>query len=170
MLIRAYGLYWNPDAVRWNQDELVGATKLDADWYNINYWEAQGVYVLLRDFVPVYVGKAISRKLGPRVQDHLTDRFAGRWDMFSWFSISRPAKLSLGVTAPGTRALAPETVIDTLEALSILITDPPLNRKRESIPDAHPAEQVRSPHPHTIRHYLELLLQKTEAIEARMDH
>jgi len=168
MLIRAYGLYWNPDAVNWRDCELIGKTKIQKKSYEINYWNAQGVYVLLRDFTPVYVGKAISRRLGYRVQDHLTDRFAGRWDMFSWFSISSPAKISLGVKSPGLRGVKPRTVVDTLEALSILITDPPLNRKRETIPEAHPAEQVKSPHPHTIRHYLEILMKKTDEINGKL--
>ena len=108
------------------------------------------------------VGKADANRLGPRLRDHLTDRFAGRWDMFSWFSLSTIATTYKGVRAPGERKVAAKTLADTLEALAILIADPALNRKRENLPSAAQAEQVKSPHPQTVRRYLEDILQKLE--------
>ena len=53
----------------------------------------------------------------------------------------------------------PDTLLNTLEALSIAITDPPLNRRRESIPDACEAAQVGGK-PKAIRTYLEEILDK----------
>lgn len=55
--------------------------------------------------------------------------------------------------------------MNTLEALAILIADPALNRKRERIPSAVAAEQGRSPHPKTIRRYLEGILARLESDE-----
>jgi hypothetical protein len=53
-------------------------------------------------------------------------------------------------------------VNDTLEALAILIADPKLNRRRESLPSAVRAVQVASPHPRTVRSYLERILERLE--------
>ncbi|MEO8501196.1 MAG: hypothetical protein ABI565_09800 [Vicinamibacteria bacterium] len=166
MLIRAYGLLWNPDTIEWgkvgagNKGALQGRIKRKGKTHTIDFWDAQGVYVLHADFKAVYVGKADSRHLGPRVRDHLTDRFAGRWDMFSWFCLSTVATVEGRVRAPGKRQVEPATITNTLEALAILIADPALNRKRETLPAALHAEQVKSPHPQTIRNYLEDILKR----------
>ena len=82
--------------------------------------------------------------------------------MFSLFSLSTMATTYKGVRAPGERQVAAKTLTDTLEALAILVADPALNRKRESLPSAAQAEQVKSPHPRTVRRYLEDILQKLE--------
>jgi hypothetical protein len=82
--------------------------------------------------------------------------------MFSWFSISKINTTSKNVAEPGTRQVAQDTVNNTLEALAILIADPKLNRRRESLPAAERAVQVASPHPRTIRSYLERILKHLE--------
>jgi hypothetical protein len=166
MLIRAYGLFWNPDIVNWgkpgqgNKGALEGRVKKGGKTYTIDFWEAYGLYVLHHDFKPIYVGQAAETRLGTRLRTHLTDRFAGRWDMFSWYSLSKINTTYGNVSNPGIRQVKEETVNDTLEALSILIADPPLNRKRESIPAALQAKQEKSSHPKTIRHYLEQILER----------
>ncbi len=116
--------------------------------------------MLYDSFKVVYVGKAFSTSIGKRLRDHLTDRHAGRWDMFSWYSTCTHKVGDNKLRKTGTRQLSPETVINTLEAIAILIADPALNRKRESLPDAFEAIQVVDPHPHTIRNYLEQILEK----------
>jgi hypothetical protein len=80
--------------------------------------------------------------------------------MFSWYSLSKINTTYGNVSNPGIRQVKEETVNDTLEALSILSADPPLNRKRESIPAALQAKQEKSSHPKTIRHYLEQILER----------
>lgn len=172
MLIRAYGLLWNPDSVEWgskgagNKGQLQGKVRRKRKTRTIDFWETQGVYVLHADFKTVYVGKADSRRLGPRLRDHLTDRFAGRWDMFSWFGLSTVAAGEERVREPGVRQVQPKIIIDTLEALAILIADPALNRKRETLPAALQAEQVKSPRPRTIRRYLEDILKRLNEQDA----
>jgi hypothetical protein len=169
MLIRAYGMYWNPDVVDWgapgagNQGELIGKVKQDDRTHSINFWDVYGIYVLHQDFSAVYVGKASETRLGMRLRNHLTDRHAGRWDMFSWFSLSKIRTTKGDVSDPGNRYLKQSTVNSTLEALAILIADPKLNRRREALPSAVRATQVASPHPRTIRSYLERILQKLNA-------
>ena len=139
-----------------------GKVNKDGKAYEIDFWNAYGIYVLHNEFRPIYVGKAATNRLGARLREHLTDRHAGRWDMFSWFSLSGVNTTSKNVRKPGIRQVKESTVASTLEALSILITDPPMNRKRESIPAALEAKQMTNPYPRTVRNYLEQIL-------ARMD-
>ncbi len=166
MLIRAYGLFWNPDIVDWgkkgagNKGRLLGQIKKGGRRYSIDFWNAYGIYVLHYECRAVYVGQASDTRLGHRLRNYLTDRFAGRWDMFSWFSLSKVNTTSKNVNEPGIRQVNQSTVNNTLEALAILIADPPLNRKRESIPDALEAKQLKNPNPMTIRTYLATILDR----------
>lgn len=165
-LIKCYGEFWNPDMVEWgkrgagNKGTLIG--KIKPSNKHIGFWEARGVYVLHDNFKAIYVGKAFGTSLGKRVRDHLSDRLAGRWDMFSWYSTSAVRATKKDVSKPGQRQIKPETIIDTMEALAILIADPALNRKRETISNAYEAEQVSSPNPMTVRHYLQEILNKLD--------
>ena len=170
MLIRAFGQFWNPDIVDWgkkgagNKGSLPGKGKWGGQLtIKIDSWEQHGIYVLHDDFRTVYVGKAFSNTVGERLRTHLTDRFAGRWDMFSWYGIDS-VKKDGSLRKAGARQVSPETLVDTIEALGILIADPPLNRKRESLEKAIPVEQEKSPHPYTIRHYLQTLLEGFDEI------
>lgn len=109
MLIKSFGLYWNPDIVDWgavgagNRGDLAGVITRKKEKHRINFWEAKGIYVLHADFKAVYVGKALRTSIGARLRDHLADRFAGRWDMFSWFSISNPRITKRDVACPSGR-------------------------------------------------------------------
>lgn len=176
MLIKSYGEFWNPDIIDWgskgkgNSGSLMGKVKLEkteggtSKKYStiINFWNAKGIYVLYNDYEPIYVGKAFLTPLGIRLRDHLTDRLAGRWEMFSWFSLSIIRQTKNDVSQPGKRTINPETINNTLEALAIIISDPKLNRRRESIKDAVEAIQSERPDQWTIRHYLEKILENTE--------
>jgi len=167
MLIKAYGLYWNPDIVDWGNSgkgALEGKIKRKKKKHLINFWEAKGIYVLHADFKTVYVGKAFKTSIGKRLRDHLSDRFAGRWDMFSWFSVSNPRITQADVSRLGERYLGPGTIASTLEALAILIADPALNRKRESLAGAYDAQQPENAKPKTIRAYLEQLTNKVDQL------
>ena len=173
MLIRAFGQYWNPDIVDWgkqgpgNKGELPGSGKWGKKTIAIDAWNQHGVYVLHDEFRCVYVGQTSGQFLGKRLRDHLTDRFAGRWDMFSWFGID--SVLANGTfRRAGARQIPPDELIRTIEALGILIADPPLNRKRESLRKAILVEQKKSPHPKTIRHYLEQLAVGVEEIRGKV--
>lgn len=173
MLIKAYGSFWNPEIIDWGSPgpgkggKLEGSVRFDdGTRKDIDFWDARGIYVLHRDFQSIYVGKAFGTNIGRRLRDHLTDRLAGRWDMFSWYSVSAPRKIEGGVTKPGKRQIAPDTYIDTFEALAILISDPPLNRKRESLKGAFEVAQKEQPHPRTLRSYLEEILENVKNEEA----
>ena len=166
MLIKAYGQLWNPHIIDWgsrgagNKGKLIGEVLRQKKWHDIDFWEARGIYVLHSDFRAIYVGQILSDALGKRIRDHFTDRFAGRWDMFSWFSVAAPRFSRNDVSAPGKRTVAAKTVVDSLEALSILIADPSLNRKRESLEGAFVAFQPKKANPKAVRAYLEEILKK----------
>lgn len=170
MVIRAFGTYWNPELINWggvgrgNQGELLGKVKIDGRTKTVDFWEGKGLYVLHDDFDTVYIGKAFGTRLGPRLRDHLSDRLTGRWDMFSWYILSTVNKTEQAsdLRDPGTRRLNPKTVNNTLEALAISISDPPLNRRHESIPDAYEAEQTGEAHPKAIRKYLEDIIERLD--------
>lgn len=180
MLIHLYGEFWNPDTIDWgapgkkkggdgNKGSLIGKVKAESGkTVVLDFWDARGVYALYDNFRLVYVGEAfrgVTGCLGKRLRDHLTDRFAGRWDMFSWFSTSSMRERTL--RAPGSRQVSPDAVIDTLEAFAIVLANPPLNRRYNQMPKARAVEQGKSPHPHTIRHYLETIIKRLDGAGAK---
>lgn len=163
-IISSYGEFWNPDAVNWQSKKLTGFwVDKGGNRHENNFWHAKGIYVLYADFKPIYVGKASARMsgVGKRICDHLSDRLVGRWDMFSWYSLQAPSKTREDLDRCGRRLLEVEGMVDTLEAITILITDPPLNRKRESLAGAIEVEQVGG-ELCTVRSYLEELVRRCE--------
>lgn len=160
-IIKSFGEFWNPDAVEWANRSLLGQWRNGRNNTENNFWSAKGIYVLYKDFRPLYVGKALANSsgVGKRMADHLSDRLVGRWDMFSWYSLSKPSKTSDGLNLSGGRHLTTKQMVETLEAITILITDPPLNRKRESLDGAIEVQQVGGS-VRTIRSYLQELVDR----------
>lgn len=137
-LIRTYGEFWNPDLVNWtNTKQLLGKKRISKRSPDVNVYEERGVYVLYKDYVPVYVGKAFRQSIGERIQSHRGSRRKGpRWDSFSWFGLK-------GLTKPGNlktlnkrASISSESLIETLEALLIVVIDPRLNSRREKLKGA----------------------------------
>ncbi|MCG3770183.1 MAG: hypothetical protein JW384_01326 [Nitrosomonadaceae bacterium] len=66
-------------------------------------------------------------------QLHIGDRFAGRWDRFSWFGVFSVADEEgslLETPCDGKIQIDLSTLIVTMEALLIEGLEPPQNRKR----------------------------------------
>lgn len=146
MLIRGYGEFWSPEVVHWGErgrsrGELPGVARPPSGGpHDVDVWEAMAIYVLWKNYQPVYVGKATGQRgLGPRLRDHLTDRLNGRWDLFSWYSLSKPLR-SGGVSQPGARQVSPSDVLATFEAFAQRL-ELPLNRRMEGLPAAILVEQ-----------------------------
>lgn len=159
-MIRAYGQFWNPDMVDWgrigagNKGSLKGIgrpkTKSGSKSKpktidNVDCWKQRGIYVLHNNYKTVYVGRAIGGKgdnsfIGDRLRHHLSDHLEGRWDAFSWYGID-------SVNADGTlrgfrtRQMEAENIVKAYEAIAIIIADPPLNRRQESLKDAIEMQQ-----------------------------
>ena len=83
--------------------------------------------------------------------------------MFSWYgvySIKKDGTLRKGKI----RQMSLETLVKSIEALAIYIADPPLNRRRETFERGIALEQKESPYPHTVRNYLQTLMDGLEDI------
>lgn len=72
--------------------------------------------------------------------------------------VAKAEQTHQGLNNLGARKLEVKDMVDTLEAITILVTDPPLNRKRESLVGAIEVEQVGG-QIRTIRSYLEELVE-----------
>lgn len=175
MLIRGFGEFWNPDIVEWgsvgpgNRGKLKGTAHPDgAANFEVDVWDATAVYVLYSDFRPVYIGQA-DQRLGPRMRDHMVDRLGGRWDMFSWYSLSTLNKTTGSVRAPGKRSLKPKTVMDTIEAVLIQSLQPPLNRRYNRVPDATRVSQTGGESIQSIRSLLADILTRLSEVTSGED-
>jgi hypothetical protein len=166
ILIKAYGEFWNPELVDWNKSwQLLGKRRPYSKAPDINVYEERGVYVLYKDYDPVYVGKADKQSIGYRLQSHRQSRRKGpRWDMFSWFGI-------LGLRVNGklrsrNAAFHPSTaeLIATLEALLIVAIDPRLNARREKFRNAVRLFQSETDKPIEMEERLESIEQKLEKL------
>jgi len=138
ILIKTYGEFWNPELVNWKYSrELLGKRRYNLRGPDINVYEERGIYVLYKDYHPVYVGKADRESIGNRLRGHRQSRRRGpRWDTFSWFGI-------VGLRTNGglrsrTLKFHPSAVqfIATLEALLIRVIDPKMNSRREKFRNA----------------------------------
>lgn len=165
MLIKAFGEYWSPDVVDWGRQggqkgSLWGVAKpYHKPNFDVDLWDAVAVYCLFLEYRPVYVGKADKTALGPRLRQHLRDRHVGRWDMFSFYSLSKPNRTSRNAAKAGMKsAVTPETIVQTIESVAIRLVNPPLNRRFESIPGAIEVVQEHDPRP--VRSYLEEILDR----------
>lgn len=137
-LIKTYGEFWNPELVNWdNTWRLLGKKSPNSRGAVIDVYEERGVYVLYKEYEPVYVGKADSQSIGYRLQLHRQSHSKGpRWDQFSWFGIrGLTPKNKLRAIKTKYHA-AEEVLIATLEALLIVTIEPRLNRRKERFRDA----------------------------------
>lgn len=135
VLIKAYGEYWNPEFVDWESKKLIGR-RSRVRGHEINVYDEMGVYVLYKDFQPVYVGKA-ERSIGARLSGHRRSLRKGpRWDSFSWFGIREILKSGRLKERKSRYGSTSRQLIATLEALLITVIDPKLNYRREKLKNA----------------------------------
>jgi len=138
MIIKVYGEFWSRSRVDWSARELLGVRKGKR---SCDIWGQRGIYALYKDFRIVYVGQADTRGLGARLCEHCKDRFAERWDSFSFFGICDVDRH--GRAKPARRlTVFPTSVIRSLELLAILLSDAPLNRARGRFPEAEKVWQT----------------------------
>lgn len=138
MIIKVYGEFWNRNRVDWTAREMWGVRKGKK---RCDIWDQRGIYALYKDFRIVYVGQADGRGIGVRLCEHRTDRFAERWDSFSFFGICEVDKH--GKARPAKQlAVPPTSIVRSLELIGILLSAPPLNRARGRFPDAEKVYQL----------------------------
>ena len=77
-------MFWRREKVDWSQDKLRGS---QLGGSHVDFSEMKGIYILYDNREPIFVGQAISAGLMAKLQTHTKDRFANRWNRFSWFGI-----------------------------------------------------------------------------------
>ena len=164
MKITSYGLFWRHDEIIWHPGRgvpgsfrLLGRLGSNRPTIQVaDFRKQQGIYILYDDYGPSYVGLTRRQGLGKRLQDHLDDHLAKRWDRFSWFGFN-----TLGTAgADGVLPLlelesevteTSHTTIGDLEALLIRAIGPHLNSSWMKFNDADQWEQIAD---HEIEGYL----------------
>jgi hypothetical protein len=138
-LIRAYGEFWNASYVDWekNKPRILGKTSRSADSADVDVYEERGIYILYKDYTPVYVGKADNEPLGSRLRkQRRTPKRGPRWDKFSWFGIKKIDENGVQEKSDVNQILPSSLLVDSLEALLILAINPLLNAREETITNA----------------------------------
>jgi hypothetical protein len=165
ILIKAYGEFWNPDAIDLKKKELWGKRSSGLKGRDINVYEERGVYVLYKDFIPVYVGKAFREPIGARIQKHRYSRRKGpRWDSFSWFGIAgiKNDQLCRLEERPSFDIVG---LVATLEALLIIVIEPKLNSRREKFKNATKLYQSGVPKQDEVEDRLDAIDGKLQRLE-----
>jgi hypothetical protein len=101
--------------------EMLGATPVD-------FCSQIGIYLLYDGREAIYVGRSTDRPLGRRLYEHTQDRFASRWDRFSWFGIQLVS--DEGRLLPSPQSYSADLIIPSMEAVLIEALEPRQNRKR----------------------------------------
>ena len=83
--LRHYGVRWVREDAQLRRGFMLGRPASPPRNQICNFWPAGGIYVLLCDTRPIYVG--IGGKIGSRLVKHASEpRLCTEWDHFSWFS------------------------------------------------------------------------------------
>ena len=138
-MIWNYGLHWHVDRVEWGYPGVAGALwgieEGTPDGF-VDFREQRGIYALYSDYGLVYIGQTGSgnNRLFGRLNSHrTTGHLSGRWSRFSWFGIrwvTTAYELSADSRNVSPTPLTIRTALNILEALSIDISSPRLNRRR----------------------------------------
>jgi hypothetical protein len=96
-IFHAYGLFWRLDEVNWapgkgkrNEFRLLGRSGKNLPKLQVaDFRQCRGIYILYGNYGPYYAGLTHQRTLGQRLKEHLSNKHAGQWDRFSWFSFQR---------------------------------------------------------------------------------
>jgi hypothetical protein len=166
ILIKTYGEFWNPEIVNWNRKwRLLGKRRSHSKGPDINVYEERGVYVLYKEFEPVYVGKADQTSIGYRLQMHRQSRRKGpRWDQFSWFGFRGLNKNNSLRNINAAFHPKKNELIATLEALLIVAIDPRLNSRREKFKNAIRLYQSDTDRPLDVEDRLDSIEEKLERL------
>jgi len=127
-LVNAFGMFWDRAKVQWETEpQILGQ---QAGSKPVNFCEQRDVYLLHDSQGVLYVGRATDQSLGRRLQQHTSDRHAGRWDRFSWFGVYPVEENGTLKTSADFSNVDIDIVIATMEAVLIEGLEPRQNRKR----------------------------------------
>jgi len=126
-VVTSFGMFWKRESIEWTASpRLLGMQQIGAE--SVDFHQQRGIYLLYDGREVIYVGRTTDRPLGKRLYEHTLDRFAARWDRFSWFGL-------LPVSEKGRIGTLPDQyeagkLIPALEAILIEALEPRQNRKR----------------------------------------
>ena len=86
----------------------------------------RGIYVLYNGYEIVYVGQT-KNPIADRLKTHTKDK--KQWDSFSWYGIDCVMKDGQ-ICKEKVLSTTPSTLIDALEAIVIVATEPCFNKQR----------------------------------------
>lgn len=169
MLIKAYGLNWDPEEIYGNSVQssaksFNGSVKKGNKRFEINFWKAKGIYALFQNFEIVYIGKVTENRLGKRIESHWRYR-KDQWDKFSFYCFT-DIDFNKGIlkTAVKKSEINIDIAIKTIEAI-IINTAVPFNNKQETkFPNSYKAKQIK----YIKRISVYDLMNKLEKIEKRL--
>ena len=128
-IIKAFGMFWQRDLVVWeNGPKLYG--KHQASQTPIDFGAQSGIYILYDHQAVVHIGSSIDCQMGKRLYEHTRDRLGSRWNRFSWFGlhdVTQEGNLC-EINLQDEIRISIDTFSATIEALSIAVLDPALNR------------------------------------------
>jgi hypothetical protein len=150
MLFQNYGLFWHADYIQWgspgkgNQGRLLGYQTKSAG--PVDFRPQRGVYALYDEgYQLLYVGQAGygNKRLYDRLDNHMSDHLAERWQRFSWFGIDPVRKIKKSFQLVETEPETPQVnhVLNHLEAILIAAAEPRLNRQGGKFGDAQQFRQ-----------------------------
>jgi hypothetical protein len=115
VIVQNFGLFWKKKYVNWEKKQLIGKqVNVKSRGEAVNFWEQKGIYVLYKEFEPIYVGQVGLKKeggnnLGSRLRAHDNNIDMGeKWDSFSWFGV-----MPLSTKAPPRYPKGHHTRFDT---------------------------------------------------------
>jgi len=145
-IIKCFGHFWRRDLIDWDRRGagIYGTSKKDSDEYEIDARDQVGAYVLFDQLRrPLYIGQVGSgqttqRNLFVRLKEHNSGELADRWSHFSWFGlldfqengkVSYRYRRRVGSVSYGV-------ALSQLEAVLMLVVEPPFNRQGPQWADA----------------------------------
>ena len=143
-MIKSYGLHWRSEKVDWGWPKhpgtLLGVASKSKHAHPVDFREQRGIYALYADYELVYVGQTGAGKdqLFKKLRAHRNDHLSERWNRFSWFGtqwVTKAPEHRLAADAAAVHATV-EAALNTLEAISIAISEPRLNLQRGTWSDA----------------------------------
>jgi hypothetical protein len=151
MLIRNYGLFWKADEVFWGRPyaggSLLGVPAANIKAKPVDFRDQIAIYVLYKDFTPVYVGQTKDQRLFGRLRQHRrSSKMRDRWTRFSWFGIrSVKSDNQLGNENIGAYTTT-KWLLDHIEAVLIEAMGATMNRQGGRFgPDVAKYVQCRDP-------------------------
>ncbi len=135
-MIQSFGLHWREDRVFWGRPKvagtLLGAASRSPRARPVDFRLQRGIYVLYADYDLIYVGQtgAGNDRLFNRLKAHRSDHLSERWNRFSWFGTQWVTKSNSLSTDTASVSQSVEAALNTLEAVSIAVSEPRLNLQR----------------------------------------